>query len=49
MDVEQLKLYLEMLNRLLTVIGDVTISEAKTWVDVKLNADDLAEETKDPE
>lgn len=37
--------YLEMLNKLLTIIGNVTIEEAKTWAEVKANAEALVEET----
>jgi triphosphoribosyl-dephospho-CoA synthetase len=43
-----MKEYLEMLNKLLTILGDVTISEAKTWVEVKANAEDLRAEGHEP-
>jgi hypothetical protein len=33
--------WLEMLNALLTIVGDMRISEAKNWVEVKARAQEL--------
>lgn len=43
--------YAEMLaalNKLLTIVGDVKLSEAKTWIEVKANAEELREEGHEP-
>jgi len=35
---------LEIVNKLLTIVGDLSLSEAKTWLEVKANAEDLKAE-----
>lgn len=35
---------IRLINLLITIIGDVTLSEAKTWAETKANAEELRKE-----
>ncbi len=48
MNLEQILKAIEIANKLLTILGDVKLSEAKTWLDVEKNAAELRAEGHEP-
>lgn len=35
---------IKIINLLITIVGDISLSEAKTWAEVKANAEELRQE-----
>lgn len=44
MNLEQIKIAIEIVRRLITILGDVKLSEVSTWLDVQRNAEELRAE-----
>ena len=44
MNLQEILAAIEMLTRLITIVGDQNLSEAKTWLEVKANAERLRQE-----
>lgn len=48
MNLEEILKAIEIAKKLITIVGDVKISEAVTWLDVQRNAEELRQEGHTP-